>query len=257
MSVRHLFRRSLLFCQQPLRPLPTAFRAIPASPLVNNSLLPIPRRRTLVDIAHCPRDEDIQKISPQIQLVDADGQFKGVQALESVLGSFDRGIYHLVCINPVAENPICKLISKQTMVEASYMMDKKKKTVTKDPSKIVKIVEISWATAQNDLGHKIKKMVEFMQRGNRVEVVLGIKKGMAKQPLGKMAELVTRIRAEAEPYGREWKAPDGAIGMQYIVYFEGHKPKEEPKPVEESAGPIKMKAKFAKINEERRLRYEK
>lgn len=251
MSVRHLFRRSFLI-PHPLRPPPPLpFRPPHASfPPTAFS------RRTLVDFASCPRDEDILKINSQIHYIDADGQFKGVQPLETVLGSFDREIYHLVCINQTAENPICKLTPKELMVQASYMMDKKKQLTTKDPSKIVKVVEISWATAQNDLGHKIKKMVEFMQRGNRVEVVLGIKKGMAKQPLGKMVELASHIRAEAEPYGREWKAPEGAIGTQYIIYFEGHRPKEEPKqPKEEPIGPIKMKAKFAKINEERRLRY--
>lgn len=208
--------------------------------LVANSLL---SRSYAVHAGNQPRNEAIIPFGPDINFIDANGTFHGLKSLEEILANFDREKYHLICINPqVAPEPvICKLYSIEQLEEekrVAYWAKKEKKQSSKDPTKVVKTVEISWATAPNDLEHKLKRIEEFMQKGNRVEVILGVKKGMTKQPLGKMVELVERIRKEAEDSGKEWKEAEGVIGVQYLIYFEGKRPKraavvEGERPMEE------------------------
>lgn len=225
MSVRNLFSRSsfhrrftISFIQPRLRP---AFPGV-SSPL---------SRSYGVSTRTLPRNEAIRPLSREVEFIDGSGAFQGLKSLEYILASFDREKYHLVCLNPhVAPEPVrCRLFSKEQLEEderAAYWAKKEKKQNSKDPTKVVKKVEISWATAPNDLEHKLKRINEFLLRGNRVEVILGVKKGMAKQPLGRMVELVERVRKEAEKGGKEWKVAEGVIGVQYLVYLEGKRPKK-------------------------------
>lgn len=227
MSVRHLFsqlsfRRQFTISSKQLRLVPTFSAA--------NSLL---SRSYGIAAGKLPRNEAIASLGQEVHFIDADGAFQGLKSLEPLLASFDREIYHLICINPqVAPEPVlCRLYSKEQLEEdekAAYWMKKEKKQGNKDPTKVVKKVEISWATAPNDLEHKLKRIDEFLQRGNRVEVILGTRKGMAKQTPEKVAGLVERIRKEAEKSGKEWKVAEGVIGVQYLIYLEGKRPKKRP-----------------------------
>lgn len=226
MFVRHLFNR-LSFRRQ----FTISFiqpRSQPSFPPAANSLL---SRSYATHPSKQLRNEAITPLGPNIHFIDASGAFQGLKVLDEILASFDREKYHLVCLNPQAapEPVICKLISIEQLEEekrVAYWAKKEKKQSNKDPTKVVKKVEISWATAPNDLEHKLKRIDEFLQKGNRVEVVLGVKKGMAKQPLGKMVGLVERVRKEAEASGKEWKEAEGAVGVQYLIYLEGNRPKK-------------------------------
>lgn len=234
MSLRHLFSRSS-FCRQ----FKISFIQPRLQPtfLVASSLL---SRSYGVSTRTLPRDEAIKPLGREIEFIDASGLFQGLKPLDYILANFDREKYHLVCLNPhVTPEPVrCRLFSKEQLEEdekAAYWAKKEKKQGNKDPTKVVKKVEISWATAPGDLEHKLKRINEFLQRGNRVEVILGVKKGMAKQPLGRMVDLVERVRTEAEKSGKEWKEAEGVIGVQYLVYLEGKRLKktaEETKPIE-------------------------
>lgn len=230
MSVRQFLSHSNLVRRQFTIPFTTP-RLLPILPSANSLF----SRSYAAFTGKLPRDGDIRHLCREIQFIDAAGKFQGLKSLDFILSRFDRELYHLVCINPhvVPEPPICKLISKEQLGEeerAAYHAKKTKKQSGKDPAKTVKTIEISWATAPNDFGHKLKRINEFLQKGNRVEVILGVKKGMAKQPLGKMVELVGKIKEEAEKSGKEWKPAEGNIGVQYMIYLEGNRPK---KPVEE------------------------
>lgn len=223
---RHLFNQSILCRRQfAVSSIP---RLLPAPP-VANSLIPL-HRRSYAAYTRQPRDDEIKKLCREIQFIDAEGTFQGVKNLKYILSSFDREMYTLLSVNPhVAPEPvICKLVSREKLEaeeKAAYLAKKAKKRNSKDPSKVSKTIEISWATAANDLIHKMKRINEFLQKGNRVEVIMGVKKGMAKQPLAKMEELVNRIRAEVEDTAKEWKEAEGKIGVQYQVFLEGRRPK--------------------------------
>ena len=188
-------------------------------------------------------DEDIR--AHEIQFIDAAGKFQGLQPLRDVLASFDRGLYNLVCVNPHAKDqPLtCKLLLKTEVAEAerkSYRAEreKRKERREKNPNQILKEVELSWAISEHDLGHRMKKVREFMEKGNRVAVTLGTKKGMAKQTIGAMAGLLKAVRGECEEWGKEIKEPEGQVGRRYTMLFEGDRvkvKKDDGKDAEEEA----------------------
>lgn len=226
MSVRHLFN-SLGLVRRHITISPIAPRLQPVFPTANSLL----SRSYAAPPGKLPRNRDIAKLCREVNFVDAEGKFHGVKNVETLLSMIDSEIYQLICINPhvIPDIPTCKLISTEDLKErerALYEAKKAKKQNDKDPAKVIKRIEISWATAPNDFDHKMKKVTEFLQKGNRVEIALGVKKGMAKQPLGKMAELVMRIKDQTEMDGKEWKPPEGKIGVQYVIYLEGERVKK-------------------------------
>jgi len=172
-------------------------------------------------------DEDIP--ASTVNYIDVDGQFRGSTFLSSILSSIDRSKYHLVCVNPgVAEDVplICKVLSKADMEEADrqrFRNEKEKRKAKKEKNLhlITKEVELSWAISEHDLGHRMKKVRQFMEKGYKVAVTLGVKKGMAKQPLRAMHELLLRVRGECDQWGRECADAEGEVGRKYTMLFEG------------------------------------
>lgn len=178
-----------------------------------------------------PRDDEIAKICSEVWYIDSDGVNQGVKPIKELLSSYDRSMYHLLCVNPnvaATEPPTCRLIGKGKLLEQEKMQRQleKEKRSYRDPLKTSKSLEFTWAISTNDLGHKMKKMKEFLKKGYKVEIVLGARKGMAKLPRAQMEELVGRIREVAREHGKESKPPEGGIGVQYTLFFEGEGPKK-------------------------------
>ncbi|KAI5854561.1 hypothetical protein BZA05DRAFT_391907 [Tricharina praecox] len=170
-----------------------------------------------------------------VNYVDADGQFHEDVNLRKILASIDREVYTLVCVNPQADADqprLCKVLTKASIEEYdknSFKADREKRKLKREtsPQNVLKEVEFSWAISEHDLGHRMRKVQEFMEKGFRVAISLGTKRGMMKQPLGTMVELLSKIRETCEQWGKECKAPEGAIGMRYTMLFEGRKLQKE------------------------------
>ncbi|RPA95224.1 hypothetical protein L873DRAFT_1813161 [Choiromyces venosus 120613-1] len=108
------------------------------------------------------------------------------------------------------------------------------------------MLEFTWAISLNDLAHKMKKVGEFLRKGNRVEVVIGTRKGMAKVKADQANELVAKVRETGTEFGREWKEVDGALGTQLTLFFEGKAPVKA-KGDEEEGGNVTKKKKKKKF----------
>ena len=176
------------------------------------------------------RNEDIIPLNGEIRYVDANLVHHGIVKFADVINSFDRNEYVLLCANPnVSQNepPTCLLTTIAHLLErerrdaeaANLALLKKQK-----PAITTRVLEFTWAISEHDLAHKMKKMGEFMQKGNRVEVIVGTRKGMAKVKVERAEELVAKIRETGEGFGKEWKKEDGALGAQFTLFFEGRAP---------------------------------
>ena len=166
-----------------------------------------------------------------IDYVDGDGQFHEGVRLRDVLASIDRTTHAVVCINSHADADVprlCKLLTRTSLeehVKRSFRAERESRRKRREtsPQSVLKEVEFSWAISEHDLEHRMRKVSEFMLKGFRVAVSLGTKRGMAKQPLGTMVELLGRIRETCAQWGKECRT-EGTVGMRYTILFEGRRP---------------------------------
>lgn len=123
------------------------------------------------------------------------------------------------------EIPVCKIINKAAEQKAVKAMKKK----PANPSQTVKTLELNWAIDPHDLGHRLKRMQEFLEKGYRVDVVLIGKRKKRKATPEEAAETLRRIREGAEEVegAKEWKAMEGKVGGLVTVYLEGKAKKVE------------------------------
>ena len=125
--------------------------------------------------------------------------------------------------------PVCKYYDKK--------LERDKQSARKKATKASKIeskqLEINWTVGDNDLSHRMGRLKEFLEKGARVEVIIGSsrKKGWMKKRTDDTniaSQLVDRIRAAmAEVQGAKERAEmTGKLGEEIRLSFEG--PKRKP-----------------------------
>ena len=177
------------------------------------------------------RDEEIK--AWKIHMVASDGKLTDLQILTEVLSrrecdSKGRPTQFLQEVAPATldrPNPICRMYEKK----ASREIEEAKRKATKTTKMQTKQLEVSWAMSDNDLGHRLARLKEFLEKGWRVEVVFGSKrKGwMNKRAASaeEAANVLERIKgAVGEVEGaNEWRGMQGKIGGEGKLSFEGPK----------------------------------
>ncbi|KAE9370347.1 hypothetical protein N431DRAFT_426723 [Stipitochalara longipes BDJ] len=165
-----------------------------------------------------PRDDEIKAWS--ITVVGEDGKLQDPRPTLDVLDSIDRKKDSLVVVVPGEPGvpPICKIMNKEAMRAAE-----KAKLKSARGSVTEKTIELNWAIDGNDLNHRMMKMKGFLQKGYRVEVVLGAKRRGRKATAEEAEELIARVRAAvAEVEGtKESKPMDGKLLGVLTLQFEG------------------------------------
>jgi len=157
------------------------------------------------------------------------------QSTAFVLGSFDRKIYTLVTVveGEPGVPPICKIMDKKLLRESEKAQEKKKRKQEKG-GKPGKTIELNWAIGDNDLGHRLKKMKDFLAKGTKVEVLLAKKKRGKLASIEECQGLINRIRKAREEVegSKETRAMEGKIpeegkpGGEVRLFFEGTKGKK-------------------------------
>ena len=165
-----------------------------------------------------------------VNYVDAEGVFHEQVCTRQILEQMDRSRYNLVCMStdPFADVVVCRVNTKDEMVahdRQRYQQEKAKRKEKKEKATLntLKTVELSWAISDHDLGHRLRRIRDFFNKGNKVEVIIGVKKGMAKQLLADMDNLLASVRDECELCAREVAEPEGAVGRRYVMVFQGIK----------------------------------
>jgi len=170
-----------------------------------------------------PRDDEIQSWS--VTLVDEDGKLQEPRSTAAILSDIDRKEESLVVLVPGEPGipPICKIMNKQAMREAEKAKAKSAKGMVTE-----KTIELNWAIDGNDLNHRLVKMKGFLEKGHRVEVVMGVKRKGRKATEEEGEALLKRIRGAVQEVegARELKAMNGKLLGVAMITFEGKMKKE-------------------------------
>ncbi|ORX57397.1 hypothetical protein DM01DRAFT_1334023 [Hesseltinella vesiculosa] len=156
------------------------------------------------------RDEEIT--SKYVNYVDNEGQLHERQLLDRVLSSFDRSLYFLVEVNASAKPPVCRLFDKKHLFEKQKASKKKPKQV----EHITKEVTFGWNVSEHDMGHKLNKAVQFLDKGNRVKIEIKHKKG--QQRLDKVSQ--EEVIAQVKDYLQDFKLTKGPEIKGNICVFQ-------------------------------------
>ena len=177
-----------------------------------------------------PRDQEIRAY--RVVLVE-DGKLSQPVSLLDALNSRERDergrpTQYLQEVAPANSDeerpyPICKMFEKRHEREIELAKQKVKKEMKKQEKQL----EINWTINDNDLGHRLAKMKEFLEKGYKVEIMFGVKrKGWTQRRQASEEDtktLVGKIKraVEAIEGAREWKPMSGKLGGQAVLYFEG------------------------------------
>ena len=176
-----------------------------------------------------PRDEEIRAY--RVVLAE-DGKLSQPVSLLDVLDSREkdergRPTQFLQEVGPANRDegrlyPICKMFDRRHVREMEMAKEK-----AKEVKKQEKHLEINWTIDDNDLGHRLGKLKEFLEKGFKIEIMFGVKrKGWRKRRQASeedMKRLVDKIKGtvEAVEGARELKPMSGKLGGQAILSFEG------------------------------------
>ncbi|TGO65607.1 hypothetical protein BOTNAR_0076g00010 [Botryotinia narcissicola] len=173
---------------------------------------------TAVAEQRLPRDTEIT--APFLRLKNAEGKLDAPVRTAQILRGVDRKTHMLEVIAFSDEGlaPIARIVNKRELFQK-----KKEVKKSKNPGTVTKTIEMNWAIERNDLGHRLEKMRGFLERGNKVEVILAGKKKGRKASVEEAEGVIARIRefvAGVEGARERVKMEGKVLGMA-VLSFEG------------------------------------
>lgn len=177
-----------------------------------------------------PRNEQIIKANYFTgNFVDADSVFHGLVHIPQLLASIDRRKYALVLLSPgdEANPPLIKQFTLEALeaqtpqqLTPAQLREQQKLERKRNPPVITKEFQVTWAIDPHDLGIKLKRMGEMLEKGYRVQVVIAGKRGMTKVTREQAESVVMEVERIAEArQATEYKKRDGEIGTQLTIFF--------------------------------------
>ncbi len=137
--------------------------------------------------------------SPQVQLIDAEGQNLGVVNLTDAQRMAEEAELDLVEIVPNATPPVCKILDF-----GKFRFNEQKKTSEqRKRQKVVEIKEIKLRPGIDDHDYEVKmrSVRRFFEEGDKVKVTLRFRgREMAHQDIG--FKLLQRVRTETAPIAK-------------------------------------------------------
>jgi translation initiation factor IF-3 len=139
-----------------------------------------------------------QITSPEVRLIDADGEQVGVVSIAEALQKAEESGLDLVEISPNAEPPVCRVMD---FGKFRYEANKKRHEAKKKQKQVqVKEIKFRPGTDIGDYQVKIKKLTQFLEEGDKAKVTLRFRgREMAHQELGR--ELLKRVEEDLKEYG--------------------------------------------------------
>jgi translation initiation factor IF-3 len=143
-------------------------------------------------------------IAPEVRVIDQEGEQVGVVSIEAARTISSEANLDLVEISPNAEPPVCRI-----MDYGKFRFEESKKLQTaKKKQKQTQVKEIKFrpGTDIGDYNIKLRKLVSFLEEGDRTKVTLRFRgREMAHQELG--MELLQRVKVDLEEYGTVEQEP--------------------------------------------------
>ncbi len=106
----------------------------------------------------------------EVRLIDVDGTQLGIVLGKEAMRLADEKKLDLVKISPTAKPPVCKIMdySKFKFDQAKKEKEARKKQKTID----IKELRLSPNIDTHDINVKIKKAIEFLQKGDKVKITI-------------------------------------------------------------------------------------
>ena len=156
-------------------------------------------------------NEDIT--SPDVQLIDAEGENRGiVKTREALAEAQDQGL-DLVLISPNAVPPVAKMLDLGRFKYAAQ----KKAAEARKKQKVIEVKEIQLRPNidTHDYETKMKAMQRFLDDGDRVKVTMRFRgREMAHQELG--MQLLLKVRDTMEDKAKVESSPRSE-GRQMVM----------------------------------------
>ena len=131
--------------------------------------------------------------APEVRLIDSDGEQVGIMSTADAIKRAQEQKLDLVEISPMAKPPVCRI-----MDYGKYTFDlSKKKAAAKKKQKQVHVKEVKFrpATDVGDYNVKVRKIINFLERGDKVKVSLRFRgREMQHRELG--LDLLQRVKAD-------------------------------------------------------------
>ncbi len=132
---------------------------------------------------------------PEVRLIDQDGNQVGLVSIRAALSAAEEAGLDLVEISPNAVPPVCRIMDFGKF----NFEQSKRRAAAKKKQKLIQIKEIKFrpGTDVGDYNVKVRKMREFLERGDKVKVSLRFRgREMQHRELG--LELFNRIKGDIE-----------------------------------------------------------
>ena len=179
-----------------------------------------------------PRDKEIN--SAQIYLVrPGDNRLPEPRSLFEVLETLERDdkgrpTQFVQEVSPPTDEiayPVCKIYDKKAAREAQEA--KRKASKGKKTTRQTKQLELNWSVSEYDLGHRMARLKEFLQKGWKVEIVFGSKRKsgwnrkreVSPEEADMLLEKIRKVVGEVE--GALEKQMGGEVGKEAMLFFEG------------------------------------
>ncbi|WP_299876511.1 translation initiation factor IF-3 [uncultured Cocleimonas sp.] len=150
---------------------------------------------------------------PQVRLIDKDGENVGVVKTTDAMERAAVDSLDLVEIVPTAEPPVCRIMDYGKF---KFSQSKQKGANKKKQKKTqVKEIKMRPGTDIGDYNIKLKKLIEFLQEGDKTKVTIRFRgREMAHRELG--MEMLKRVEKDLEEYGSVEQFPK-MEGRQMIM----------------------------------------
>ncbi|HUH76200.1 MAG TPA: translation initiation factor IF-3 [Devosia sp.] len=140
-----------------------------------------------------PSNEDIT--SADVQLIDAEGENRGIVNTREALAEAQEQGLDLVLISPNANPPVAKMLDLGRFKYAAQ----KKAAETRKKQKVIEVKEVQMRPNidTHDYETKMKAVQRFIKEGDRVKVTMRFRgREMAHQDIG--MQLLHKVRQETE-----------------------------------------------------------
>lgn len=139
---------------------------------------------------------------PEVQLIGAEGENLGVVNTDKARQLAQEAGLDLVEVGAAAKPPVCKIMDFSKYV---YQQNKKKK-IAQSSSKLKEQKEFRFTPVMDigDTSHRIKRAIEFLEKGHPVKITM-VKKGRQSKEIAQsvFSEILTNFTdyssIEAEP----------------------------------------------------------
>jgi translation initiation factor IF-3 len=149
----------------------------------------------------------------EVQLIDFEGQNRGVMAIADALQLAEEAGFDLVEIVPNKVPPVCRILDYTKF----RFLEKKKAAEARKKQKIVEVKEIKLRPGIDDHDYEVKmrSVRRFFEEGDKVKITLRFRgREMAHQDLG--YKLLNRVRDETATLAKV-EAEPSLDGRQMIM----------------------------------------